>query len=386
VLAVSAARDALARHHGGGMGSQAKSDDWLCKACKGADGQPFKNFGHRSACFRCAQSKAKCSAGKAPAQTLAERQVAAQRRAPAGDAKAKFGESPWHTQGRGRHGAAHSSGAAAETADSAGDATDSEQPLIDLIDLHAALKKVYGAEDARTLEALRAVDERRAKRRAALPLATRIFDADKLVEARRRAVAAAATEQGAAVSAVEAAAVRLERASAAGLAADAALAAAQEARATLCIQGAELQSGQAPQTKTQLLAHAFQSMEQMAGQTADGKLAFAALQALFAQAIVDEQAAAAVTAMASDATRVEAVTVQAAGNEVVDTADDQAMDDIEFNDFAAEVRLQQKEADEQTEPTAKQTSVERAARSARALASLAAARGKVQKGSLKGKA
>jgi hypothetical protein len=78
--------------------------------------------------------------------------------------------------------------------------------------------------------------------------------------------------------------------------------------------------------------------------------------------------------------------VQAAGNEVVDTADDQAMDDIEFNDFAAEVRLQQKEADEQTEPTAKQTSVERAARSARALASLAAARGKVQKGSLKGKA
>jgi transcription termination factor NusB len=182
------------------------------------------------------------------------------------------------------------------------------------------------------------------------------------------------------VSAVEAAAVRLERAAAAGVAADAALAAAQEARATLCIQGAELQSGLAHHTKTQLLAHAFQSVEQIAGQTAEGKSAFAALQALFAQAIIDEQA------VASETTRVEAVTAQATCVEVFDTTEDQAMDDVEFNDFAAEVRLQQKEADEQTEPTAKQTSVERAARSARALASLAAARGKVQKGSLKGKA
>jgi hypothetical protein len=127
-------------------------------------------------------------------------------------------------------------------------------------------------------------------------------------------------------------------------------------------------------------------MEQLAGQTADGKLAFAALQALFAQAVVDEQAAAAVAVVAGDAAQVEAVAAQTACVEVVDAVDDQAMDDVEFNDFAAEVRLQQKEADEQTEPSAKQTSVERAARSARALASLAAARGKVQKGTLKGKA
>ena len=80
----------------------------------------------------------------------------------------------------------------------------------------------------------------------------------------------------------------------------------------------------------------------MAGQTADGKIAVAALQALFAQAIVDEQAAAAVTALASGAAQVEAVAAQASCGEAGgDAVDDHAMDDVEFDNFAAAVRLQQ---------------------------------------------
>jgi len=59
--------------------------DWVCKFCKGQNGQPFRNFGSRSSCFKCNIAKCKCFAkevpGTRPAQTLAERQVQQQKAA-----------------------------------------------------------------------------------------------------------------------------------------------------------------------------------------------------------------------------------------------------------------------------------------------------------------
>ena len=55
--------------------------DWLCKSCKGRDGQAFRNYGHRSTRLKCNVAKGSCFWKKIDAappragSTLAERQV-----------------------------------------------------------------------------------------------------------------------------------------------------------------------------------------------------------------------------------------------------------------------------------------------------------------------
>ena len=66
-------------------GSFARKPDWFCKSCKGRDGRPFRNFGHRSDCHLCNISKGICFGSKVVAGpprsggTFAERQVLLQR-------------------------------------------------------------------------------------------------------------------------------------------------------------------------------------------------------------------------------------------------------------------------------------------------------------------
>ena len=59
--------------------------DWLCKSCVGRNGEPFRNHGHRTACFMCRLSKGVCfgkkvEPGPPKSQlTFAERQVRLQK-------------------------------------------------------------------------------------------------------------------------------------------------------------------------------------------------------------------------------------------------------------------------------------------------------------------
>eukprot|EP00972_Heterocapsa_arctica_P051202 7529440-Heterocapsa_arctica.AAC.1 len=63
-----------------GLRADASSADWHCKSCKGRDGQPFKNFGHRASCRECGLSKGSCFGKKVEQRppgastSLAERQ------------------------------------------------------------------------------------------------------------------------------------------------------------------------------------------------------------------------------------------------------------------------------------------------------------------------
>ena len=107
--AISQAAERVQSHHGsdlpklqftplamagiGGGGQQAcrqtqmqnsrSTEDWLCKICVGPDHTQFRNFGTRTACFKCGMAKAHCFEGKVqktgrgggPASSLAERQA-----------------------------------------------------------------------------------------------------------------------------------------------------------------------------------------------------------------------------------------------------------------------------------------------------------------------
>ena len=68
-------------------GKEHSKDDWLCKFCRTAVGQPFKNFGHRVTCREFSISKGTCFRAKAgnggspsvsTKPTLAEKQVGMQ--------------------------------------------------------------------------------------------------------------------------------------------------------------------------------------------------------------------------------------------------------------------------------------------------------------------
>jgi hypothetical protein len=67
---------AMQRREGDGG---ARRPDWLCRLCEGTDGQPFRNFGSRTACFKCARAKGSCHLVAPPPRSLAERQVRQQR-------------------------------------------------------------------------------------------------------------------------------------------------------------------------------------------------------------------------------------------------------------------------------------------------------------------
>ena len=83
--AVSAAVRRLDQHHGSSAGKMSASKpDWLCKACKGADGKPYRNLGFRSQCRLCSIAKGSCFGANVVAtqptqRTLAAKQVAAQK-------------------------------------------------------------------------------------------------------------------------------------------------------------------------------------------------------------------------------------------------------------------------------------------------------------------
>ena len=50
---------------GSGRSTEVAKDPWFCRSCKNDDGQPFRNFGHRSTCYRCRLHKGVCFGGKA---------------------------------------------------------------------------------------------------------------------------------------------------------------------------------------------------------------------------------------------------------------------------------------------------------------------------------
>ena len=63
------------------------AEDWTCRLCKGKNGKPFENHGHRKFCFQCNVAKGACFGSKVQKNeggtrkpALAERQMALQRK------------------------------------------------------------------------------------------------------------------------------------------------------------------------------------------------------------------------------------------------------------------------------------------------------------------
>ena len=89
LLRAVGASSALAQHHGTAMAppchKESPKADWYCKSCKGRDGKPFRNFGHRAECHLCHISKGSCFWKKIDpgppraGPTFAERQVLQQK-------------------------------------------------------------------------------------------------------------------------------------------------------------------------------------------------------------------------------------------------------------------------------------------------------------------
>ena len=88
-MAIAQTQQVLSRHHGTPPEMQrtrdaASKENWLCRKCVGKDAEPYRNFGHRTACHKCGLAKSACHKANVqppPPRSLADRQVTVQKEA-----------------------------------------------------------------------------------------------------------------------------------------------------------------------------------------------------------------------------------------------------------------------------------------------------------------